>query len=155
MQEAPMFPWLWVWAPQTHFPWSGAVTQDIAPEAFFNAIPPSAGDGRLEHEAFELASYGRQLGWITEVLLAQAGEHDAASPQLAAKSLQKLKQLQGGIEALKSKRRYRLETDADAALTRLAQADPDGLQRVLRRHAASVALPAESTPTRRIGRSPA
>ena len=26
-----MFPWLWLWAPQLHFPWSGDVAQDIEP----------------------------------------------------------------------------------------------------------------------------
>ena len=40
-----MFPWLWVWAPQRRFPFSGDVSQDIEPSvsAFFKSIRPEAG----------------------------------------------------------------------------------------------------------------
>lgn len=126
-----MFPWFWFWAPQVHWPFSGAVTQDIAPEAFFGAIPPTAGDGRIERRAFELASYGRQLGWLTEALLAQAGRGVAAADGDAA--LDQLAALRQRIEAIKRDRHAELEADAEAALQRLAAADPEALQRLLRR----------------------
>ena len=126
-----MFPWLWFWAPQVHWPFSGAVTQDIAPETFFGAIPRRAGDGQVEQRAFELASYGRQLGWLTEALLAQAGHGvDAAS---GAAALDKLAALRARIEAIKAERHADLEAEAEAALQRLAAADPRALQRVLQR----------------------
>ncbi|HJU99584.1 MAG TPA: hypothetical protein VJ752_03445 [Burkholderiaceae bacterium] len=64
-----MYPMQWFWAPQLHFPWSGGVAQQIELDRFFNAIPPEAGDGKIERKAFDVASYGRQLGWISEVLL--------------------------------------------------------------------------------------
>jgi hypothetical protein len=129
-----MFPWFWLWAPQVHWPFSGAVTQDIAPEAFFGAIPAAAGDARIERRAFELASYGRQLGWLTEALLAQAGRGvDAADGEAA---LDKLAALRERIEAIKDAQRAHLEGEAEAALQRLAAADPEALQRVLRRRLA-------------------
>lgn len=66
-----MYPWLWFWAPQVHFPWSGAVSQNIEPNTtwFSSLIKPGAGNAQIERRAFEVASYGRQFGLITEVLL--------------------------------------------------------------------------------------
>jgi hypothetical protein len=68
-----MFPWLWFFAPQVHYPWSGSVAQQIAPDTdwFFGSIRPGAGDARIEQQAFAVASYGKQLGLITEVLTEQ------------------------------------------------------------------------------------
>lgn len=99
-----MFPWLWLWAPQfqpqVHLPLSGSVAQQIAPDWFFGAIPPSAGDGRIEQRAFEVASYGRQLGLLTEALLDVA----AQKPPTGAKgraALKRLKEIQARIDLLK------------------------------------------------------
>jgi hypothetical protein len=66
-----VYPWLWFWAPQLHFPFSGNVAQRIEPDTrwFFQGIDPSAGDPHIEEKAFAVASYGRQLGLITEVLI--------------------------------------------------------------------------------------
>jgi hypothetical protein len=98
-----MFPWLWFYAPQLHFPWSGAVAQQIAPDThwFFSGIQPGAGDARIEERAFGVASYGKQLGLITEVLLALAQESPPALAQ-AQESIDKLKTIQAEIERLKS-----------------------------------------------------
>jgi len=98
-----MFPWFWFWAPQIHFPWSGAVAQQIAPDThwFFSGIRPGAGDARIEEQAFGVASYGKQLGLITEVLLALAHESPKASARAQA-SIDKLKAIQAEIEQLKS-----------------------------------------------------
>ncbi|HVP08167.1 MAG TPA: hypothetical protein VMT02_01495 [Burkholderiales bacterium] len=98
-----MYPWLWFWAPQVHFPWSGAVAQNIEPNTswFSSLIKPEAGNAEIERRAFEVASYGRQLGLITEVLLGMADEAKALSPE-AAKSLERLREIQASIEAIKS-----------------------------------------------------
>jgi hypothetical protein len=67
------------WSPSIHFPWSGGVMQHIDPELnwFSRWITPGAGNPGVEEKAFtEVASYGKQLGLITDVLLAlvqQAG----------------------------------------------------------------------------------
>ncbi|MCS7100176.1 MAG: hypothetical protein NZL99_00615 [Burkholderiaceae bacterium] len=98
-----MFPWLWVWAPQLHFPLSGSVAQRIEPNTnwFFDAIAPTAGNGRIERKAFEVASYGRQLGLITEVLIDLAEQVAPRSAQ-AGESLARLRSIQADIERIKA-----------------------------------------------------
>ena len=98
-----MFPWILFWSPQLYFPWSGNVTQAIDPDTewVLGAVTPRAGNGRVEKRTLtEVASYGRQLGWITEVLMDIANEQAALSPQ-AAQSLAKLKAIRDRIEAIK------------------------------------------------------
>ena len=85
-----MIPSLWFWAPQFHYPLSGAVQQRIDPDWFFGAIPTQAGNGAIEKKAFDLASYGSQLGWITEVLLADDPEAKVP-PAKAAEARVKLR----------------------------------------------------------------
>jgi hypothetical protein len=43
-----MFPWLWIWNPQFHFPWSDSVAQRIEPITLFDSIGADAGDGKIE-----------------------------------------------------------------------------------------------------------
>lgn len=98
-----MFPWLWLWAPQVQLPFSGSVAQRIEPDTnwFFGAIPARAGIGELEQKAVEVASYGRQLGLITEVLLDLAEQlPPAAAP--AQESAARLREIRTRIEALKA-----------------------------------------------------
>ena len=66
-----MYPWLWFWAPQIHFPLSGSVWQDYKPNTtwFSDLIKPESGNARIEERVFSVASYGTQLGLITKVLL--------------------------------------------------------------------------------------
>lgn len=98
-----MFPWLWFWAPQVHLPWSGSVAQQIAPDThwFFSGIAPEAGDARIEEQAFAVASYGKQLGLITEVLLELAQQSPRASAKVQA-SIARLECIRDEIERLKA-----------------------------------------------------
>ena len=59
-----MFPWFWLWAPQLRLPFSGDVAQEIEPRLdwFFAGIKPQAGNARIEARAFDVATYGDQLG---------------------------------------------------------------------------------------------
>lgn len=120
-----MFPWLWFWSPVFHLPFSGSVAQQIEPDTnwFFAGIPQQAGNGLLEKKAFEVASYGRQLGWITEVLLASKSS-DAVAPDKAADSLRELEAAYLAIESVKEKSRAELADAASAALEKLRKADP-------------------------------
>jgi hypothetical protein len=98
-----VYPWLWFWwAPQLHFPWSGNVAQRIQPDTrwFFQGINPSAGDPEIEEKAFSVASYGRQLGLITEVLIEVAEHADIKSAEALA-SLERLKRIRAEIEQIK------------------------------------------------------
>jgi hypothetical protein len=95
-----MYPMQWFWAPQLHFPWSGGVAQQIELDRFFDAIPPEAGDGKIERKAFDVASYGRQLGWISEVLLDLAKAAPPSSSQ-AREALQNLVEANEAIQHIK------------------------------------------------------
>jgi hypothetical protein len=107
-----MYPWLWIWAPQVHFPLGGDVTQRIDPVAqFLRAIPAGAGDAHVEEQAFGIASYGKQLGWITDVLLDVAKASPPVSPE-AGKSLGQLKDAAGRIDGVKKT----AQADKDRAL---------------------------------------
>lgn len=105
-----MFPWLWVWAPQLRFPFSGDVTQDIEPSvsAFFKSIRPGAGNGRIEERAFAVASYGKQLGLLTDLLIevAQRALPDKGSSDT---TLRELERIRDEIEQIK-----RSEYEAEA-----------------------------------------
>ncbi len=139
-----MLPWFWLfWAPQVHWPLSGAVTQD-----FFAAFPPTAGDAAIEREVFSTASYGRQIGWLTELLLAgQPGADDAARSR-GATARERLQAVQDKVDALKALRGRDVRAEAERALDRLQQADAAALRRVL--EARLSALPAPAPPRRRL-----
>ena len=127
-----MFPWLWFWSPTLHFPFSGSVAQQIEPDTswFFAGIPPWAGNGDLEKKAFEVASYGRQIGWITEVLLADK-QSRTVTPAQGAESLEKLQGVYDKIEAAKKQSRAEIADAAASALAKLQEADPDAYDRLL------------------------
>ncbi|WP_075184746.1 hypothetical protein [Teredinibacter haidensis] len=96
-----MYPWLfWFWAPQFHYPLSGDVAQRIAPSWFFQGISEKSGNKTIEEKAFNKASYGTQLGLITEVLLEAVKESDLVSEK-SRLSLKKLNDLRNVIEKLK------------------------------------------------------
>ncbi|ABM96451.1 hypothetical protein [Methylibium petroleiphilum] len=133
-----MFPWFWLhWAPQLHFPLSGAVTQDI-----FSGIRPTAGDADVERAVFDVASYGKQLGWLSEVVL---GQQPDATPERAAQAqtaLQCLRTLAVEVETIKDRQRRERREAASAAVEALAQSDPEALAALLARHAVPPAVPA-------------
>lgn len=98
-----MFPWLCLWSPQflVHYPFSGAVTQDIQTDWFSQYVKGKAGDADTERSAVAVASYGKQLGLITELLLALAAQQQAALPEAAQASRDRLQAIQNAITALK------------------------------------------------------
>ena len=105
-----MYPWFWWWAPQVHLPFSGNVAQRIDPDTswFFGAIHPVAGDGAVERRIHEdVASYGRQLGLITEVLLGLTGQ-DGITAEQARDALERLKAIHIEVEELKAHEELRL-----------------------------------------------
>jgi len=93
-----MFPWQTVWSPHLNFPWSGSVAQQIEPSTnwFFGSISANAGDSRIEKMAFEKASYGRQIGLITEVLLELASKSKEFESE-PSESLTRLKKIKEDI----------------------------------------------------------
>jgi hypothetical protein len=115
-----MNPWLFFWAPQLHLPFGGSVAQSIEPSTswFFDSISPAAGDANVEKQAFEVASYGRQLGLITEVLVAIA---DKVTPDAedARRSLARLRDIQAEIERIKERDAATLVDEIEQGIARL------------------------------------
>lgn len=116
-----MFPWLWFWSPHLQYPFGGNVEQDYKPFTnwgFFGAIKPEAGDGQIEQKIFDVASYGRQLGLIIEVIL---GLVDKKVNDEWQKMLKELKELDGLKTTERSKKLKELERSNPtlAALVRL------------------------------------
>jgi hypothetical protein len=128
-----MFPWLWISAPQISWPLSGAVTQDLSPEAFFRGIKPGAGEPAVEQQIFEQASYGKQLGWLMDVLVDAVDPTTLHSPEARA-ALVNLQKLRAKAEQIKSEHRQD-RIDAAIALLDKIQADsPADLEPLLLRY---------------------
>jgi hypothetical protein len=129
-----MFPWFFLWAPQYHLPWSGAVRQDISPDTrwFFEAIDPRAGDGRIEKEIFDVASYGRQIGILSEVVLSLVDKDKIAAAE-AQHAIEQLKQTYDEVREIKRRNRAHRVSAAVRALEDLRQHQPDEFAAVLAR----------------------
>ncbi|USX11663.1 hypothetical protein NHH88_18330 [Oxalobacteraceae bacterium OTU3CAMAD1] len=92
----------WTWSPQFYFPWSGGVMQQIDPDLtwFSHWITPGAGNAAIEEKAFSgVASYGKQLGLITDVLLAVV---DETALTAESKAVDDLRRIRSRIEMLKT-----------------------------------------------------
>ena len=124
-----MIPSLWYWAPQFQFPFSGSVAQRIEPD-FFSHIGADAGNGEIEREAFDVASYGRQLGLISEVLLSMASK-DTVTRAKGQESLGRLKVIYDKVEDVKRRHQAGEIETARLALEKLRQSDPAALQALL------------------------
>jgi hypothetical protein len=120
-----MFPFFWLWAPQVRLPFSGDVAQDIEPslDLFFAGIKPRSGNARIEAKAFDVASYGDQLGVITQLMLEWA-QRLPADDQAASEPLRELREIHARIEAIKDEEYGRelqaLEARVDALRQRRA-----------------------------------
>jgi hypothetical protein len=114
-----------MWAPHLYFPWSGGVAQTIEPDLrwFFDSIDASAGNGRIERKAFEVASYGRQLGLITEVLLDSTRRAGTLSSEGEA-SRKRLEQIQARIERIKEDDAISSTIEIEEKLAQLRKGHP-------------------------------
>lgn len=124
-----MNPWQNIWSPNVHFPLSGDIAQKIDPSInwFFDGIAAGAGKAKVEKKAFELASYGKQLGMITELLL-DLIDHQKISPA-HQQALKSLREIQAGIEAIKAKEAETAAQDIQERLLWLRKNDAQGYQR--------------------------
>jgi len=113
-----MFWWFNVFAPQTHWPLSGGVTQDIRPELFARA-----GSEDIERRALrEVASYGRQIGALSDLLLSLADQPGIEKKlgDKGAKALAQLRDWSEKIDALKPGAEPPVPDDAEAARALMA-----------------------------------
>ena len=115
-----MNPWQVFWAPQLHLPFGGNVAQRIEPNVnwFFDSIASAAGDSKIERKAFEVASYGRQLGLITELLLDITKQTPPKTPE-GEEALTRIAEIRDKIEALKKQDAYEIPRDVETLIARL------------------------------------
>lgn len=123
-----MFPLYRYFSPHFRFPFSGDVNQEIAPETdwFFGNINPKVGDGEIEKEVFsKIASYGKQLGKITAVLLGLIEELRENKPALLKDlpELDELRELHERIERIKEENKDRNRDYAINILDKLIESD--------------------------------
>lgn len=122
-----MFPWSWFWAPQLHFPFSGAVSQSIDPDNtwFSTLIKPEAGNARIEERAFSVASYGKQLGLLTDLLIDLA-EHSPERSTAAQLALDKLRAIRAAIDTIKEEEYGAAAARIVSEIAELKQRDGEG-----------------------------
>lgn len=129
-----MFPWLINWAPDFRFPFSGPVQQDIAPRTIFGQIQPQAGTGEIEEEVFKsIASYGKQIGILTDIVLSLTKDPSISSKD-AQHALDELKQIRELVEEVKDRNKRLKLTSAERLLDSLAEKDPEALRRLMRKY---------------------
>ena len=109
-------------------PWSGPVTQDLLDHWFSPAVTYNfAGDATIEKQVVEsVASYGRQIGWLNEVVLALA---DGKTPPPA--TVERMRQAVKEVEALKAIHASSAFADATDALARLKKESPRNYDQLL------------------------
>lgn len=129
-----MFPWYWIWSPRFDYPLSGNVSQDIATDWFFSGIKPESGDARLEQAIFEHASYGKQIGVLTEVVSGLIEGMDLPQGQ-GSGAQQQLLALRDQIGTIKQQHRQadqRQQVDqAVNILLKLKQLNPQEFKRAI------------------------
>lgn len=111
-------------------PFSGNVNENIAPSFSPSLTIDFAGNPKVEDRVVrEVASYGSQLGWLTEIVLALADKDERTPPEDA---LDKLRKASKEIDEIKTAVRKSALEDASAALDRLERDQPEAYRSLLR-----------------------
>jgi hypothetical protein len=114
-------------------PLSGDVNQRITAPWFSPAITVNyAGDAAIEDRVVtEVASYGKQIGWLTEVAIALANKQP-----LPAETLEQLEAAARRIDAIKKDIKRSTVEVATEVLDRLERDDPKSYRTLIRRRQA-------------------
>jgi hypothetical protein len=110
-------------------PWSGNVAQRITAPWFSPSVTVNyAGDAAVEDRVVtEVASYGKQLGWLTEIAIASA-----RGQSLPTETLVRLEKAAREIDAIKEQSRASAVDAANDALDRLERDNPAQYNELLR-----------------------
>lgn len=110
-------------------PLSGNVDQRISAPWFSPALTVNyAGNAVIEEQVVtEVASYGRQIGWLNEIVLALAKDTVPDS-----KTLEQLAAAVKAINAIKEKHKQSALTVAVEALDQLKEGHPEEYEQLLR-----------------------
>jgi hypothetical protein len=113
------FPFTW---PYSFFPALKTLEQPINPGWSFGGVNVNyQGNPSIERDVIEkVASYGKQLGIISEAILELAGD----KPKHGERPIARLREIVARIEALKSENKAALEREARSAMARLAEFEP-------------------------------
>ena len=112
------FPFTW---PYSIFQAPKTLDQQINPGWFDVNINNYAGTPQIERDVVEkVASFGKQLGIITEAVLELAG----SKPRPDNSAVTRLRAIADKIEALKALNKTALESEARDAMARLAKREP-------------------------------
>jgi hypothetical protein len=112
------FPFTW---PYSFFQAPKTLDQSINPGWFDVNINNYAGTPQIERDVVEkVASFGKQLGIITEAVLELAG----SKPRADNSAVTRLRDIAEKIEALKDLNKAALESEARSAMARLARREP-------------------------------
>jgi hypothetical protein len=106
----------------------GQLTQSILPDWSLQRIDVDfAGDVSIEKEVIaKVASYGKQLGILTDAVLMLAG----TPPKDGEDPIARLKEIAAKVEKLKKERETSLADEARDALRRLAKLEPATARRI-------------------------
>lgn len=117
------------WQQLVNLPLSGAVDQTISPNWFPTTITVTGlGEPALEQRIIsEVATYGKQLGELTEVVLALAESVELKH----CDALQELQQIVTRIDDKKKEHESLVHKRAQLALQKLAESDPDEFSRLI------------------------
>jgi hypothetical protein len=110
-------------------PWSGDVAQRITAPWFSPSLTVNyAGDPEVEDRVVtEVASYGKQLGWLMEIAIALAKKQP-----LPEETLLRLEKASAEIDAIKKQVHASAVVAANNALDRLERDDPAQYDKLLR-----------------------
>lgn len=107
-------------------PWSGDVWQRIN-SGWFSPTFNFAGDAKIEERVVsEVASYGKQIGWLNDIVLNLA-KGDKPDPDVISKLAKAVKEIDE-IKAAESSSALRSAIDA---LGRLKEVDPEQYQKLI------------------------
>ena len=114
--------WIFRW------PLSGNVNERITAPWFSPSLTVNyAGDARIEDRVVtEVASYGRQLGWLTEIAIALANKEDPPS-----ETLRRLEKAAEDVETIKKEVHPSAVEAAQQALDRLERDQPAQYEKLL------------------------
>lgn len=115
-------------------PWSGNVAQRITAPWFSPSLTVNyAGDAAVEDRVVtEVASYGKQLGWLTEIVISSA-----SGQPLPTETLARLEKAAREIDAIKEQSRASAVEAANDALDRLERDNPAQYNELLRERRSS------------------
>jgi hypothetical protein len=111
----------------------GNLTQPILPGwSFGNVTVNYAGNADIEKDVVEdVASYGKQLGIITDVVLELAGNR----PAKKGEPLWQLREIAAKVKEIKEQHKRSLSDDASDAMAKLAKGNKAEAQRIAREYA--------------------